>query len=594
MDLLVVLAAVLVGYTVAAYLLKARGLLPSSVRLSGPLTTIHTTRGRVLLTRLARPKRFWRAWSNVGVGIALVVMGGSFALLVAQAAAILQNPPEPTQVTQPRNFLVIPGVNDFLPLSVAPEILLGLLVGLVVHEGGHGLLCRVEDIDIESMGLVSLAVVPIGAFVEPSEESQRRADRGARTRMFAAGVTNNFVIAAVGFALLFGPVIGAITVAPGVPVADAFGGTPADAAGIDQGDRVTAIEGRSIATEADLEAALAATEASTVSVTVDDERTVSVDRSLVVVGSVGGSPANLTVDPRGDPIRVTAVEGTPVSTRAGFERVVENQTVATVETSAGTRTFPVGVYVAVSEGGALDAAGAPVETTVVTHVDGARVTDQRELTAALDDTTAGERIAVETYRDGERQSYEATLDADDDGSGLLGVGVFEGTSGVVLDDFGVEAYPAGTYLELLGGDGGPGAASPIGTGGSLLLPIFVALILPLASFVLGVPNFPGFTGYWTAFYDVQGPLGVTGEPAVFLTANVLFWAAWVNLQLGLFNCIPGYPLDGGRILRTGTEAIVSRLPVADRDRVVSTITTGIGLTMLASLLLLVFGPSLLN
>lgn len=594
MDLLVVLAAVLVGYTVAAYLLKARGLLPSSVRLSGPLTTIHTTRGRVLLTRLARPKRFWRAWSNVGVGIALVVMGGSFALLVAQAAAILQNPPEPTQVTQPRNFLVIPGVNDFLPLSVAPEILLGLLVGLVVHEGGHGLLCRVEDIDIESMGLVSLAVVPIGAFVEPSEESQRRADRGARTRMFAAGVTNNFVIAAVGFALLFGPVIGAITVAPGVPVADAFGGTPADAAGIDQGDRVTAIEGRSVATEADLEAALAATEASTVSVTVDDERTVSVDRSLVVVGSVGGSPANLTVDPRGDPIQVTAVEGTPVSTRAGFERVVENQTVATVETSAGTRTFPVGVYVAVSEGGALDAAGAPVETTVVTHVDGARVTDQRELTAALDDTTAGERIAVETYRDGERQSYEATLDADDDGSGLLGVGVFEGTSGVVLDDFGVEAYPAGTYLELLGGDGGPGAASPIGTGGSLLLPIFVALILPLASFVLGVPNFPGFTGYWTAFYDVQGPLGVTGEPAVFLTANVLFWAAWVNLQLGLFNCIPGYPLDGGRILRTGTEAIVSRLPVADRDRVVSTITTGIGLTMLASLLLLVFGPSLLN
>ena len=244
MDLLVVLAAVLVGYTVAAYLLKARGLLPSSVRLSGPLTTIHTTRGRVLLTRLARPKRFWRAWSNVGVGIALVVMGGSFALLVAQAGAILQNPPEPTQVTQPRNFLVIPGVNDFLPLSVAPEILLGLLVGLVVHEGGHGLLCRVEDIDIESMGLVSLAVVPIGAFVEPSEESQRRADRGARTRMFAAGVTNNFVIAAVGFALLFGPVIGAITVAPGVPVADEFGGTPADAAGIDHGYRVTAIEGR--------------------------------------------------------------------------------------------------------------------------------------------------------------------------------------------------------------------------------------------------------------------------------------------------------------------------------------------------------------
>lgn len=594
MDLLVALAAVLVGYTVTAYLLKARGLLPESVRLSGPLTTIHTKKGRALLTRLARPKRFWRAWSNLGVGVALVVMAGTFGLLVLQAVSILRNPPAPTQVTQPRNFLVIPGVNDFLPLSVAPEIVLGLLIGLVVHEGGHGLLCRVEDIDIESMGLVTLAVIPVGAFVEPSEESQRRADRGGRTRMFAAGVTNNFFVAAVGFALLFGPVVGAITVAPGVAVADSFPGTPAAAAGVGQGDRVTAVEGQSVATEAELEAALAATDADTVDVTVDGERTVAVDRSLVLVGTVGGNPANLTVDPQGDPIRVTAVDGTPVSTRAGFERAVENRTVVALETSEGTRTLPVGAYVGVSEDGALAAAGAPADTTVITHVDGERITDARDLLAALDDTAPGDRVTVETYRDGERATYEATLREGADGNGLLGVRVFEGASGLVLDDFGVETYPAGVYLELLGGDGGPGATLPVDTGGSLLLPVYIALVLPLASFVLGIPNFPGFTGYWTAFYDVQGPLGAAGEPAVFLTANVLFWTAWINLQLGLFNCIPGYPLDGGRILRTSVEAVVSRLPVADRDRLVSTITTGVGLTMLASLLLLVFGPNLLN
>ncbi|MFB6168290.1 MAG: site-2 protease family protein [Haloferacaceae archaeon] len=594
MDLLVALAAVLVGYTVTAYLLKARGRLPESVRLSGPLTTIHTKRGRALLTRLARPKRLWRAWSNLGVGVALVVMAGTFALLVLQAVSILQNPPAPTQVTQPRNFLVIPGVNDFLPLSVAPEIVLGLLVGLVVHEGGHGLLCRVEDIDINSMGLVTLAVVPVGAFVEPNEESQRRADRGGRTRMFSAGVTNNFAVAAVGFALLFGPVVGAITVAPGVAVADSFSGTPAAAAGVDRGDRVTAVEGRSVTTEAELEAALAATDAGVVSVTVDGEQTVTVDRSLVVVGTVGGNPANLTVDPQGEPIRITAVNGTPVSTRAGFEQAVENRTVVELTTSRGTRTLPVGAYVGVSEDGALAAAGAPTETLVITRVDGERITDADDLLSALDDTAPGDRVTVVTYRNGERTTYEAVLDEGADGDGLLGVRVFGGTSGLVLDDFGIETYPAGAYLELLGGDGGPGANVPVDTGGSLLLPVYVALVLPLASFVLGIPNFPGFTGYRTAFYDVQGPLGTLGEPAVFLTANVLFWTAWINLQLGLFNCIPGYPLDGGRILRTSAEAVVSRLPVANRDRVVSTITTGVGLTMLASLLLLVFGPNLLN
>ncbi|MFC6724756.1 site-2 protease family protein, partial [Halobium palmae] len=177
-----------------ALFLDSRGLIPDSVRIQGPLVTVHTKRGRVLLDRLAAPRRFWRAWSNVGVGIALVVMVGTFFLLLWRGLSILQNPPAPTAVNQPRNFLVIPGVNDFLPLSVAPEIVLGLLIGLVVHEGGHGLLCRVERIDIESMGLVLLTLLPIGAFVEPDERSQRSASRGARTRMFAAGVTNNFAL----------------------------------------------------------------------------------------------------------------------------------------------------------------------------------------------------------------------------------------------------------------------------------------------------------------------------------------------------------------------------------------------------------------
>ena len=598
MNTLVWVLAGVMAYTAAVLVLKARGVLPDSVRIQGPLLTLHTKRGRAFLNWLARPKRFWRAWSNVGLGITLVIMAGMFLLLVVQGLLILRDPPAPSAVNQPQNFLVIPGVNDFLPLSVAPEILLGLLIGLVVHEGGHGLLCRVEDIDIESMGLVFLTVLPVGAFVEPDEESQRKADRGGRSRMFAAGVTNNFAITIVAFALLFGPVIGSIGLAPGVPVQAAYQGSPAAAAGIGQGDRITAVAGQSVTTRAELDAALLSTSDSSIDVTIDGEETVTVDRSLIISGSVGGNPANLTVQPDEDPIAVTAVNGTEVDTLSGFRDAVADRTFARISTSRGDRVIPVGAYVTrVAPDGPLAQAGAPAgESLIVTSIGGERIVSWSDLNRVLGASSPGQTVDVRAYVDGDFETYSVTLGESPGGGGggFLGVNTFPGTSGLLLNDFGVESYPAGTYLELLGGDGGPDGQAIAGSvANSPLAFVYVALLLPLASISLGIPNFPGFTGVVTDFYVPQGALGSLLGDGTFLLANVLFWTAWINLQLGVFNCIPGYPLDGGRILRAGTEAVVSRLPVERPYVLVRTITTSIGLVMLASLLLLVFGPTLL-
>jgi membrane-associated protease RseP (regulator of RpoE activity) len=580
-PLLLVLAGVVL-YTVGATFLKMRGWLPESVSVSGPITTLHTKRGRVFLDRLAAPRRFWRAWGNFGIGAALVVLVGSFVLVAFAAIQAIQNP-TPTALNEPRNVLAIPGVNQFLPLSAAFEILLGLLVGLVVHEGGHGLMCRVEDIDIDSMGLALFAFIPVGAFVAPDEDSRRRASRGGQTRMFAAGVMNNFAVAILAFALLFGPVMGSIAVVAGAPVGGVLPGSAAAQNGIERGDVITTVEGVSVEDAGGLEAALAATDARTVDVTLEGGETVAIERSVVVTGSASDSPLDVNST-------VTAVNGTEVFTESGFREVLADREVATLTTAGETETVttPVGTLTTPIEGSAFAAAGAPAgESVVVTHIGGERTLDHAALSTVLDGFGPGDEVEVVGYVDGERETWTVTLGEQND-EAFLGVNVQRGVTGMTVDDFGTDPYPAAQFLGILGGGDGDSIGSPVQRA-------VVTLSLPFLSATGGSAySFAGFNGAVTNFFVATGPLAALGTGAVLLIANVLYWMAWINLIIGQFNCVPAYPLDGGHLLRTSTEAMVSRLPVPDGRSVTSAVTTTVTLVMIGGLFVVIFGPRLLT
>jgi membrane-associated protease RseP (regulator of RpoE activity) len=208
----------------------------------GPIPLIiflRSTRGLGILDRLSWPKKFWRFIATAGVPMVVLSMAYFLALLLLMTYVMIREPPEPSSYNAPRNILLIPGLNEYVPFVWG---WIALFVTMFVHEFAHGILCRVEGVRVKSMGIITLLVAPIAAFVEPDDEELFGKDqkpplisKGARIRILSAGVISNFIVAFIAFALFFGPVIGALEPVDRVIVIDVKKDSPAEAAGFHKG-----------------------------------------------------------------------------------------------------------------------------------------------------------------------------------------------------------------------------------------------------------------------------------------------------------------------------------------------------------------------
>ena len=141
--------------------------------------------------------RFWKWFMNVGIIISFIAMFLITYSLIQSLSTLIEAPA--VSIVLPG--VEMPGSTIYVPLGYG---LISLATVLIVHEFSHGILSRVEKINIKSVGLLLFTILP-GAFVEPDEEELVKSSKLSQLRVYAAGSMANIALAIVAL-LIFSAV----------------------------------------------------------------------------------------------------------------------------------------------------------------------------------------------------------------------------------------------------------------------------------------------------------------------------------------------------------------------------------------------------
>jgi membrane-associated protease RseP (regulator of RpoE activity) len=165
------------------------------------LILIHTPWGIEFFDKVAK-WRIARYYANFNTylmpaitAIAVFLIVGSLMLMFADDRAR-----EGVRGVGPAANLLIPGVNPLLPITYG---LAALIITIIIHEAGHGIVARVYNIRVDSTGIVLFLGIPIGAFVNIERDELNRATLKQKSAVLTAGPLNNMILAVASLLAMF-------------------------------------------------------------------------------------------------------------------------------------------------------------------------------------------------------------------------------------------------------------------------------------------------------------------------------------------------------------------------------------------------------
>jgi membrane-associated protease RseP (regulator of RpoE activity) len=269
-----------------------------------PLILIHTPFGLQFFDRIAK-WRISKVYADFNTylmplitALAIFLIIGSLMIMFSNAAAR-----EGIRGVGPQANLLIPGLNPYLPITYG---WVALVITIIIHEAGHGIVARVYNIRVDSTGIVLFLGLPIGAFVNIEREELNNATLKQKSAVLTAGPLNNMILAGMTLLALYF-VISTLTPLPanpadlkfGVMVISVSGGSLAESVGMTQGSTIQYVAGQEVMELEDLGDLLRANLGQAIEITWTEQGGNAVTRDVMLPTTVelNGGVLGVTVTP---------------------------------------------------------------------------------------------------------------------------------------------------------------------------------------------------------------------------------------------------------------------------------------------------------